>query len=205
MIERALLQEPDPSSYLAVFANAEDGRELYRMDYPRADIDHMLQTQSGEHLQLLISFCCRTGPAAGRPGPVVPPGLDAARRRGLAGPRRTTLRTRARACGLRPPSLFSLLPETEPTPWIPSPAPCATPTSWKRFSKAKSCSTAPAPPRRCTFNETASLVWQLVDGERSVAAISQLLAEAYPEAESADEDVRAVLQQLARLGVLQWP
>lgn len=44
-------------------------------------------------------------------------------------------------------------------------------------------------------NETASLVWQLCDGQRSVGQIVALLVEAYPEAGgSIKRDVQAVLK-----------
>jgi hypothetical protein len=44
-------------------------------------------------------------------------------------------------------------------------------------------------------NETASLVWQLCDGQRSIGQIVTLLVDAYPEAaESIKRDVQAVLK-----------
>lgn len=46
------------------------------------------------------------------------------------------------------------------------------------------------------LNETAALVWQLCDNQRSVAEIVSLLAENYPESDKIGEDVEQTLQQL---------
>ncbi len=54
-------------------------------------------------------------------------------------------------------------------------------------------------------NESASLIWQLCDGERTEAEIIELLREAYPEA--ADEianDVRQTLALFARHGAIEF-
>jgi hypothetical protein len=46
------------------------------------------------------------------------------------------------------------------------------------------------------FNETASLIWQLCDGQQSVGEIITLLSGAYPEAaETIAADVEDTLQQ----------
>ena len=55
------------------------------------------------------------------------------------------------------------------------------------------------------FNETASVVWELCDGQRSVDEIVALLSEAYPEARDALEaDVQSTLQQFFRHGVIEF-
>lgn len=54
-------------------------------------------------------------------------------------------------------------------------------------------------------NQTASLVWQLCNGERSGEEIAELLRNAYPDtASSIAEDVAATLQQLAEHGAIEW-
>ena len=46
------------------------------------------------------------------------------------------------------------------------------------------------------FNQTASLIWQLCDGQHKVSEIIQLLSDAYPESDdSIPADVAATLQQ----------
>lgn len=53
-------------------------------------------------------------------------------------------------------------------------------------------------------NPTASLVWQLCDGERTVADIIHLLKEAYPEAqETLTVDIQASLDQFAQQGAIR--
>ena len=50
-------------------------------------------------------------------------------------------------------------------------------------------------------NQTASLVWHLCDGQRTVEEIINLLRDAYPEsAETIADDVDAVLQQFIAFG-----
>jgi hypothetical protein len=52
-------------------------------------------------------------------------------------------------------------------------------------------------------NETASLIWQLCDGERTVQELIDLLADAYPEAGPAlADDVLVTLQRLAEHGAV---
>ncbi|MCP5094028.1 MAG: pyrroloquinoline quinone biosynthesis peptide chaperone PqqD [Chloroflexi bacterium] len=54
-------------------------------------------------------------------------------------------------------------------------------------------------------NESGSMIWQLCDGQRTVADIIQLLSAAYPE--SKDEiaaDVVTTLNQFAKHGAISW-
>ena len=52
-------------------------------------------------------------------------------------------------------------------------------------------------------NETAALIWQLCDGKRSLAELSELISATYPEAEETiKQDIPRVMQQLVSLGVL---
>ncbi len=54
------------------------------------------------------------------------------------------------------------------------------------------------------FNETASVVWELCDGQRTVNDIVFLLSDAYPEArEAIESDVYSTLEQLAHHGVIE--
>ncbi len=54
-------------------------------------------------------------------------------------------------------------------------------------------------------NETASLIWRLCDGERSVGEIVALLQAAYPEAsDSILEDVATTLAEFAQHGALEF-
>jgi hypothetical protein len=54
------------------------------------------------------------------------------------------------------------------------------------------------------FNATASLIWQLCDGERTGAEIAELIAAAFPTKEDRiPEDVEATLQELAELGAIE--
>jgi coenzyme PQQ biosynthesis protein PqqD len=53
------------------------------------------------------------------------------------------------------------------------------------------------------LNQTASLVWALCDGSRSLAEIVTVLSQAYPEsAAGIGEDVRAVLSELVECGCI---
>ena len=50
-------------------------------------------------------------------------------------------------------------------------------------------------------NQTASLVWHLCDGQRTVEEIIDLLSDAYPEsAGTIADDVHAVLRQFVEFG-----
>jgi predicted DNA-binding protein (MmcQ/YjbR family) len=63
----------------------------------------------------------------------------------------------------------------------------------------------PAKTKTLYMNETASLVWQLCDGARSVGEIIDLLRESYPEAEdSLPEDVRRTLEVFLEHGAISY-
>jgi len=54
-------------------------------------------------------------------------------------------------------------------------------------------------------NETASLIWQLCDGERSREDIVALLVAAFPQtAEAIAADVVSTLQLFAQHGAIEW-
>ena len=54
-------------------------------------------------------------------------------------------------------------------------------------------------------NESGALVWELCDGQRTVADIIQLLSQAYPDSASQiGGDVREILQTLAQHGAIEW-
>ncbi len=62
----------------------------------------------------------------------------------------------------------------------------------------------PAETKILYFNQTASLIWQLCDGERTACEMILLLSESYPE--SASEiaaDVQATLQQFEEHGCIE--
>jgi hypothetical protein len=53
------------------------------------------------------------------------------------------------------------------------------------------------------FNQTASLIWQLCDGQHSVAEIIELLKEAYPDAaDTIPSDVTTTIQQFEEHGCI---
>jgi pyrroloquinoline quinone biosynthesis protein D len=52
------------------------------------------------------------------------------------------------------------------------------------------------------LNESAALVWQLIDGQRSIAQIEVLLKDAYPEAASLTDDVSEAIEALRKHGVI---
>jgi len=53
------------------------------------------------------------------------------------------------------------------------------------------------------LNETASLIWQLCDGQRSVVELISLLADSFPEAEpSIRNDVEETINQFMSEGVI---
>lgn len=55
------------------------------------------------------------------------------------------------------------------------------------------------------LNATAALVWQLCDGSRTVAQISKLLADAYPQdAGTIAQDVQRILEELNKLEAVYW-
>lgn len=54
-------------------------------------------------------------------------------------------------------------------------------------------------------NPTASLIWQLCDGQRTTAEITTLLQTAYPEAAtSIPADLETLLQQFTRHGAINF-
>jgi hypothetical protein len=61
-VDRSLLEDPDPTLFLALFATAADGTELYRMDLNRARIDEYLANQTGPHIFILMAFFSRQLP-----------------------------------------------------------------------------------------------------------------------------------------------
>jgi len=53
-------------------------------------------------------------------------------------------------------------------------------------------------------NQTAALIWQLCDGERTVPQIVELLAEAYPESrQQIEEEVPQTIRDLRGKGALE--
>jgi len=55
------------------------------------------------------------------------------------------------------------------------------------------------------LNETAALIWQLCDGQRTADDITTLLCQAYPEdAPSVTTDVAATLERLVREGAVTF-
>ena len=62
----------------------------------------------------------------------------------------------------------------------------------------------PAETKILHFNQTASLIWQLCDGERTAAEMISLLSESYPEsAGEVTADVQSTLQQFAEQGCIE--
>ena len=53
------------------------------------------------------------------------------------------------------------------------------------------------------LNETASMLWKLCDGQRSVAAIEALLREAYPDAPELSGDVEAAFDLFVGHGAVE--
>jgi len=54
------------------------------------------------------------------------------------------------------------------------------------------------------FNQTASLIWQLCDGDHTAEEIVKLLSEAYPEsADSIPADVTSTLEQFQEQGCIE--
>lgn len=55
------------------------------------------------------------------------------------------------------------------------------------------------------LNQTASLVWQLCNGERSTDEIMRLLQDSFPESsEQIEADVRAALAEFERHGAIEY-
>jgi len=61
----------------------------------------------------------------------------------------------------------------------------------------------PAKTKAVYLNETAALVWQLCDSNRSVSDIVSLLEENYPESDSIKGDVEKTLQELQETGAVE--
>lgn len=54
-------------------------------------------------------------------------------------------------------------------------------------------------------NTTGALIWGLCDGQRTVAEISDVLSNAYPDStEQIQEDVQLTLQKFAQHGAILW-
>ena len=60
------------------------------------------------------------------------------------------------------------------------------------------------PPALFTFNETGTVIWDLVDGRTSISALLEHLATLYPEmpAERRKTETLALLEQLVKVGML---
>jgi coenzyme PQQ biosynthesis protein PqqD len=61
----------------------------------------------------------------------------------------------------------------------------------------------PAETKVMYCNRTASLIWELCDGQRTVQEIIDLLSEAYPAAESVADDVQETVQQFLDHGAIK--
>jgi len=60
-------------------------------------------------------------------------------------------------------------------------------------------------PQVMQLNETASIIWQLCDGQRTTTQIARLLKDAYPEqASEIDEAVTATLKRFEEQGALEF-
>jgi hypothetical protein len=53
------------------------------------------------------------------------------------------------------------------------------------------------------LNESSALIWQLIDGQRSIEQIESLLTDAYPEAVSLQEDLMDALEKMRTSGVVR--
>jgi hypothetical protein len=63
----------------------------------------------------------------------------------------------------------------------------------------------PARTQMLYCNETASMIWQLCDGQRTPQEIITLLSEAFPEAvDTMADDVKATLKQFSRHGAIEF-
>ena len=63
----------------------------------------------------------------------------------------------------------------------------------------------PAETKILYLNRSASLVWGLCDGDRTVAEMTELLRQAYPEAAlSIQEDVASAIRQFIEFGCIEW-
>ena len=63
----------------------------------------------------------------------------------------------------------------------------------------------PAETKILYCSETASLIWQLCDGQRSPQEIAVLLVEAFPEAaDTVADDVETTLRQFSEHGAIEF-
>jgi Coenzyme PQQ synthesis protein D (PqqD) len=66
----------------------------------------------------------------------------------------------------------------------------------------RACIFAPATRQIAVLNESASAIWHLIDGRRTVAEVTAVLRSTYGSSPQLDEGVRSTLQQFADLGLL---
>ncbi len=63
----------------------------------------------------------------------------------------------------------------------------------------------PAMTKTIYLNETAALIWQLCNGQRTTAEIAELLQEAFPDADGTiAEEVDVTLRRLLELEVIEF-
>ena len=63
----------------------------------------------------------------------------------------------------------------------------------------------PATQKILYSNRSGALIWELCDGQRTVADIVQLLSEAYPDSTSEIQaDVQEALLTFAKEGAIEW-
>lgn len=63
----------------------------------------------------------------------------------------------------------------------------------------------PAATKTIYLNQTASLVWQLCDGVRTVSEIAELLCESYPDAaDTIRADVESAVERFAEHGAVSF-
>ena len=63
----------------------------------------------------------------------------------------------------------------------------------------------PGSTRTLYLNETATLIWQVCDGQRTIADIAELLQDAFPETDEAiDEQVDVTMRQFFECGAITF-